>query len=124
MNRQFKCIKDIHKKKKMKDSHTQTIAQLKKMMKAIQDVLRNHNSFVQSYEHFRNQLLKIQTESELNGNNEPRNDDTITKRTMYFHKGTRESDSIQNKTYNGIEGTGNYYLVLVFSIYMILRCTS
>ena len=110
MRQKFQCLQDVRKKpeKEQLQVYQETIKRLKRIVATIQNVLLDKNTFVKDYNAFAENLKKL--ESDINLTSIDDNDEDVKKRVMYFVKGYREKNAIENKTYNGFNGSGNYVL--------------
>ena len=121
MRQKFQCLQDVRKKpeKEQLKVFQETIQRLKRIVATIQNVLMDKNSFVKDYNAFAEKTKKIT--SNVDSAAIDNNDENVKKRVMYFVKGYRENNSIENKTYNGFDGNG----ILLFQNYInVLRCSS
>ena len=109
MRQKFQCLANVRKKpeKEQLKAYQETIERLKRIVTTIQGILLDKNSFVKDYSAFAKNLKRMK--NDMNGASIDNDDENVKKRVMYFVKGYRENNSIENKTYNGFDGSGILY---------------
>ena len=125
MNRDFQTVKYINKKKTKKEEDLKTIEELKRIIKLIQETLLDKNSWIKDYQRFRvnfeENLKKINDEIESTSDEARANMKPYANRVMYFHKGKREENSIDNQSYNGVHGLGILFIFVNANLYEMFQ---